>query len=252
MEMKKVLALVAAAGILAAASTSFALVAGGKHDMRTGSSAVLTGGTKAAAGTQICVYCHAPHGAYSALPLWNRSQPTNAASFILYSNSGMANTTYKTGFTSDSPSLFCMSCHDGVTSVNAVKNVPPAATGALATGMVGGDGALGNGTLNIGNSAANTGHVTHPINFAVTNTTSQNDLWNVNADGTMGNAGSLGSTTVGSSLMLPLYAVARTGSITVKNSVECSSCHSVHNYDNSPFLRATMAASALCLGCHNK
>lgn len=34
--------------------------------------------------------------------------------------------------------------------------------------------------------------------------------------------------------------------------VECASCHNVHEYVNSPFLRMTLTSSALCLNCHNK
>lgn len=34
--------------------------------------------------------------------------------------------------------------------------------------------------------------------------------------------------------------------------VECFSCHDVHDETNAPYLRGTMAASALCLGCHIK
>lgn len=34
------------------------------------------------------------------------------------------------------------------------------------------------------------------------------------------------------------------------NTVQCSSCHDAHSNTNSPFLRKTNTASALCLTCH--
>jgi predicted CXXCH cytochrome family protein len=34
--------------------------------------------------------------------------------------------------------------------------------------------------------------------------------------------------------------------------VECASCHDVHEYTNTPFLRASLTGSAICLLCHNK
>jgi predicted CXXCH cytochrome family protein len=54
----------------------------------------------------------------------------------------------------------------------------------------------------------------------------------------------------------PLYkTVADAGMIGTRGtsrSLECGSCHAVHDSANSPFLRYTMAGSQLCLGCHNK
>ena len=128
--MKKVLSLLAAAGLIAAASTAFgASIVNSKHDLSVTST---SGGTKASAGTQICIYCHAPHNAAANIPIWNRTAPVAARNtFKLYSGVNMQNVSFSTGFTSDSTSLFCMSCHDGQTNLNAVHNA-----GAL-TGEVG-------------------------------------------------------------------------------------------------------------------
>lgn len=245
MKMKKVLTLVAAAGIIASASTSFALLIGGKHDMSAGGGATLVGKVSGTS-TQVCVYCHAPHNAKKELPLWNRNASVTAASaFKLYSNSGMANKMYSTGFTTDSPSLFCMSCHDGATNVNNVVNAP--GDGTLTSGVAGGDGNFG---TDLSQSNLTNGHVTHPINFPVTaNTTG--DLW-IGSGAFMGtDATTADATTYGTKNGYQLYDTSRTAG-TAARSLECSSCHSVHNYDNSPFLRYTMTRSALCLGCHNK
>src|SRR5512138_947058 len=106
--MKKALSLVVAAGIIAAASASFAGIVGSKHDLSTaglGDDNLLN--KSAGSSSQICIYCHAPHNAAKSLPLWNRNNPVGT-SFTLYSGVNMQNKSFSTGFTDDSTSLFCM------------------------------------------------------------------------------------------------------------------------------------------------
>lgn len=252
--MKKVLALVAATGMLAAASfASAATIVGSKHDLSSTGGGTIKG--TATDSSQICVYCHAPHGAAKSYPLWNRSNPA-ATGFILYSGLNMASVSFKTGFTSDSTSLFCMSCHDGATQMGALHNV-----GALQRGA--GLGQAGTAGLPfitdvIGGAAKISGVAngkdlskTHPVNFPVASTDSQNDLWV---------PGGAAATTMGSGLgtpaaTFPLYKTANDAGMAgraTSRSLECGSCHAVHDSANSPFLRYTMAGSQLCLGCHNK
>lgn len=253
--MKKVLAIAAATGILAAASfASAGSIVGSLHDLSTTGTASMKGtGTS----TQICVYCHAPHNALLSLPLWNRSNPDPTA-FRLYSGLGMQNVSFKTGFTSDSTSLFCMSCHDGITNIDAVHNagtidgtakvgkVWTAPAGVFATGTI-----VPTGPLAFGTDLTKT----HPINFPVgTVNTIQNDL-NVGTGASMGPGVAPGITW--DATTYPLYkATADAGMSatrgTTNRSLECGSCHAVHDSKYSPFLRDTMGNSKLCLGCHNK
>jgi predicted CXXCH cytochrome family protein len=249
--MKKAIALLAAAGVIAAATASFgASIVNSKHDLSKGS---LVGGVSASysmgQSTQICIYCHAPHNAQSSLPLWNRTNPPGTG-FVLYSGVGMANVSFKTGFTSDSTSLFCMSCHDGVTGIGAVYNAgvidgtgtsTPHPAGAANTFTNGANpmaaGLSGNLTTNLSK--------THPINFPVSVLDSQSDLWVVGAPtGKMGKTG----------FEMPLFksTAADANRTTANRSLECGSCHAVHDSQFKPFLRYTMGKSALCLGCHNK
>ena len=244
--MKKVLALVAAAGILSVASfASAATIVGSKHDMNAAYAGGVIGGAGAAAAsgtTQVCVYCHAPHVSQMAMPLWNRNNPSG---FTLYSGLNMANVSFKSGFTADSTSLFCMSCHDGNMNINAVYNQGANVrnSGAsLVTGTITGT------YTNLGKNLSNT----HPVNFPVLNN-SQADLNYVASNTYMGpiaaqavTAGAPNITTT-----FPLFKATRSG-VTTNQSLECGSCHSVHDFTISPFLRATMNKSALCLGCHNK
>lgn len=232
MKMTKVLALVAAAGIIAAASTAFAAqtIVGSKHDLSFLNTAQsFTRGTN----TQICVYCHTPHNAVQAAVLWNRSD--SGLTFKLYSGVGMENKSFSSGLTGDSTSLFCMSCHDGSTDMNEVAHSVNKA--GLTTGLVAGDATLGGADLSL----------THPINFPVALSNSQADLW-------VGSGAKMGGIVPGVITAIngfPLFKSSRDGAAGPRT-LECGSCHAVHDSQNKPFLRYTMDKSALCLGCHNK
>ena len=249
--MKKVLALVAAIGLISAASAAFGkTIVGSKHDLSpTGKGGQLY---NAKTSTQICVYCHAPHNANLSLPLWNRTNPSGA-SYTLYSGINMQNVSFKKGLTSDSTSLFCMSCHDSATNLNQVYNAGVIESPANSTiyntyarndishfteGNITGPASLG---------ASKDLSKTHPINFPVSTVDGQSDL-NVGANAYMGpKAGTNGQT-------FPLFKTTNGGGArdTANRSLECGSCHAVHDSQNSPFLRDTMNQSQLCLGCHNK
>jgi len=244
--MKKVLSLLAVTGLVAAASSSFgASIVGSKHDLNGGT----WGGAGAGSSTQICVYCHAPHNAAKSLPLWNRTNPDGSL-FKLYSGVNMQNVSFSSGFTADSTSLFCMSCHDGVTTMDAIHNAGTLgggsavdATGASAADAYRTAGAnvfAGNNIGQIANAALGGYNLTktHPINFEVTTVDGQSDLH-------VGSASKMGTTN-----QFPLFKLE--GNRATARSLECGSCHAVHDSANSPFLRDTMDQSKLCLGCHNK
>ncbi len=262
MYMKKVLALVAAAGIMSVATLASATtIVGSPHDM------TLRGAT---GSTQICVYCHAPHNAIQSLPLWNRINPAGSA-FTLYSGLNMSNVSFKSGFTADSTSLFCMSCHDGQTSISAIHNA-----GRVDGGTVQGNathintGAFSNGPIanstNIAGNLTRDLSKTHPINFPVVS----NATGDLNTPSlTSGTMGPMNATTAGTAMMLGISGTEPTAitatfplfkttdplnplRATVNRSLECGSCHAVHDYKFVPFLRTTLGGSALCLGCHNK
>jgi len=249
--MKKVLSLLAVAGLIAAASSAFgATIVGSKHDLSSTGSANQSGG--GASSTQICVYCHAPHNAAKSLPLWNRVNPAGSL-FRLYSGVNMANASFASGFTADSTSLFCMSCHDGLTQMSAVHNAgviaAPAGNGTVATSATAADayrtaavGVFAPGNIGQTRNTALGGYnltKTHPINFPVGTGDAQSDLW-------PGSGTTMGKT----NFSMPLFKL--TGDRATNRSLECGSCHAVHDSANSPFLRYTMDGSALCLGCHNK
>ncbi|MBI3397727.1 MAG: hypothetical protein HY026_00555 [Deltaproteobacteria bacterium] len=76
------------------------------------------------ATTEICVFCHTPHfGRTDTAPLWNRANISGYASNSRYTAYGT--TVAGTGITSVGGSaLACLSCHDGVTTLDALINAP--------------------------------------------------------------------------------------------------------------------------------
>ena len=260
--MKKALALIAAAALMATAGTAMAKsIEQSKHNVSNIAPAGTPTRTVKAGvgGTQICIYCHTPHNSsVNGGPIWNRNQGNFTPDvYRLYSGVGMSNISNKTGFTSDSMSLFCMSCHDGsAMGGNMLVNTPtalPTNESAALAAFTGGIGTNSKANLTRtnatgGSTDANAGatllKTTHPVNFAMT--VGGGDLAPLSASPVNGAFEILGLK--GTGKKFPLYKSARSA----QNSFECSSCHSVHDDENNPFLRDTNQGSQLCLGCHNK
>jgi predicted CXXCH cytochrome family protein len=89
-------------------------VVGSKHDL----SAMGPGPIRALHETQICVFCHAPHNASPAAPLWNRHNPTTH--YRIYRSA-------TTDARIDQPgpaSRQCLSCHDGSIALGLTLDRP--------------------------------------------------------------------------------------------------------------------------------
>ena len=83
---------------------------------------------------EVCVYCHTPHGANASsgagMPLWNRTV-NPSLNYELYTDA-IATTLQlagdqitDSGAISPGPaSLTCLSCHDGVTAIDSIINMP--------------------------------------------------------------------------------------------------------------------------------
>lgn len=217
------------AALFAFAGSSFAGIANSKHDLSTSG-----GGTiKATAQTEICVFCHTPHGASATAntPLWNHTMSASAG-FGVYTNSNSMNATATaiTG-TDGSTSSLCMSCHDGTIAVNSQNNPSNNAAGVAGNLMA--------GAVTLITGAGSLGQLTndHPVNFAYASSIAGGDTALVAE-----------ATVMGAGYGVKLFGAA--GSATV----QCASCHDVHDGSAStaPFLRTTMTGSALCLKCHVK
>lgn len=109
--------------LMAASSVAMASVTNTPHNL----SASQTGGahmTGAGATTEICIFCHTPHGGnqLTAAPIWNRSVSSTSV-YTRFSSMG------RITFDADeapigSVSIACLSCHDGTQARDAVINGP--------------------------------------------------------------------------------------------------------------------------------
>jgi hypothetical protein len=220
--------------------------------------------------TQVCVFCHTPHGGTLDGPLWNRENPTT--SYTHYNSASLS--TYLQGLAINravsKESLLCLSCHDGSIAINSLVNysnslvnennepVLPTHNGGRSVEiqiMFSPDPDLPpNPGPQIGASRENPdahGDLSddHPISF------SYSSVYSAKAE------------------EFKTVSAAEINGVRffgTDNRVECSSCHDPHvmydqNYtlsdghtvvgadpDYTPFLITPNEGSALCLACHDK
>lgn len=180
-------------------------------------------------GGRICIACHTPHNSdttVSDAPLWNHELTTST--FTMYARSSLDGTI--TG-QPDGVSRLCLSCHDGTVAKDSFG-------GATGTDFV-------TGNENLGTDLSDD----HPISITYNPTTAASDGGLHNPSTTNVTIGTGGDKT-------------RTGNIETvmlaAGTVQCSSCHDVHNtftvpgLVGEPLLKVSKAGSALCLTCHDK
>lgn len=255
---------IVAALLLIGGTTAFAgTIAGSPHDLS--GNAALT--TDTADNGEICVYCHTPHAAntsFTGAPLWNKGDAA-LTDYMMYGATvvNTAGTTIagtSTAATPASPSLACLSCHDGASAIDSIVNAPGSGMRDYAT--TGTTDVTEIGTTyggNIGGTVvdAGLGDATTTTSTTVGNVNLSNDH-PVSITYNAGTAGLVATNTalvgwVGASTVADLLRGA--GS----DQVECGSCHDPHNGGNTQgvdtevnYLRHSNTGSALCLGCHNK
>jgi predicted CXXCH cytochrome family protein len=203
--MRKLFVLMMAMALVAGfAAVSMAGIAGTDHDLAG------TGGEG-----QICIFCHTPHNAditVADAPLWNHE--VTSQTFIPYTSSTL---TAAVG-PPDGISKLCLSCHDGVTNVDAYGGKPGS------NPMTGG--------ANLGLDLRDD----HPVSFTY-------DDALATTDGSLFQPSSANSGLGGTIQDDMLFT----------DKLECGSCHDVHDDTFDPFLRKDNDnASALCLTCHDK
>ncbi len=213
-------------------------IASSKHNL----SVTGPGTIKATTETELCVFCHIPHNANPAAPLWNHS--TTAATYQMYTSDYLTRAGYATPSDVGQRSRLCLSCHDGTVAIGSVYMLrgqslssPIAMSGVAAEGRMPttAAGFLGTDLRN-----------DHPVSIKYDT-------------GITLNFGS-GSRTMELKTPAPpinpkpYQGVKLYGSVsgTIQGYVECSSCHDAHNDANSKFLVVSNAGGALCTSCHNK
>jgi len=192
---------------------------------------------KATTETQVCVFCHTPHGAtLGVTPLWNR-QLSNATYAPYTSSSLDANAIQGTLDQPGGSSKLCLSCHDGtlaIGSVNVLNGLGSQTTqGTQAITMTGtgtggvmpsGSGATTGYTRNLGIDLTND----HPISVNYTTALSDRDgeLRRVDANQKYP-AGTGTIIGIRSSGLSPKAPLEPTGASNV-GQVQCSACHDPH------------------------
>lgn len=101
----------------------------GIKDTKHNLSASGPGTIKAQTETQICVFCHTPHAASTAGPLWNHSLSTYNYT-LLTPGDPLRSTTQKSDpIQPDGGSKLCLSCHDGTVALGQLYNKPGSGLG---------------------------------------------------------------------------------------------------------------------------
>lgn len=226
--MKRVLLLLAAGTLAFAAAPSVVTT---KHNLSATGTMALTD------YTQVCKFCHSPHGAQAGtaqiIPLWGHM--TTSTVFPIYASDSLKGTIAQP----NGPSLACLSCHDGTVAVNARYTYVDVDPGTSNRGTYGNMGTSTTATTDFTITTDKTGR---KLGFMIN---AKNDLSTIHPVNVEYN------TSKNPELHAQADAIAA-GVRLWNNTVHCASCHEPHGSTNSMFLRVTSTGSALCLACHIK
>jgi predicted CXXCH cytochrome family protein len=243
--MKKII-LTAAAVVMVASSAMAATIAANWETGAAGKSHSITNtkhnipqkftGSRAGGNKydQICIFCHTPHNANVAVPLWNRNLQNNLTNY--YNSPTLTSVAKAAGVVGTSTiSAFCMACHDGATAMGDIKYGADTGINATTYNNHAGDD---NARANLGTDMSND----HPVGFSYVAAQAV-----VESDGAASRLNPV--TQAAKTLGNFLFSKAGASNPT---EMECASCHKVHDSYYPPFLRTTNEYSKLCLACHNK
>ncbi len=211
-----------------------ASIIGSKHDLSTTNYY----GYYSGATTQICVFCHTPHGGNVGFdgPLWNR-RISDTTTFTLYDG-----TTGKP----NNPSMVCLSCHDGVSAEGDMSAVNAYDTHNIINNPGSG---LNNHPVDPNCKACHHGL------FGLGGGTYPDKVWRIGPDLTNDHPVSVSYALAEGRFpgqFTPIASVIAAGLKLPGGNVECVTCHDVHNPENGRFLRVVNDKSSLCKTCHQK
>jgi len=201
---------VVAAGLLMWTSQTDAdeTVLNSKHDL----SIFGPGSIRAVDEDRVCIFCHVPHNASPAAPLWNRHNPTTY--YRIYRSR-------TTDARIDQPgrdSKLCLSCHDGSVALGLTLDRPPNDPIHMTQPY------MPSGPSNLTSDLSDD----HPIGLrydrALTNRDTQ---------------------------IRPRELVDHRIMLGKRGELECTACHDPHNDELGNFLRVTQRTGALCITCHD-
>lgn len=197
---------IVAGALLAAAAVADDRVVNSKHDL----SVLGPGPVRAVAEDQVCIFCHVPHNASPAAPLWNRHNPTTH--YRIYRSP-------TTDARVDQPgpaSKLCLSCHDGSLALGLTLDRPLSDPIPMTH-------------LYLPGRANLTGDLSddHPVGFRYDRALANRDR-QIRAPELVDHRIVLGP----------------------RGELECTACHDPHNNELGDFLRLTDRQGALCTTCH--
>ena len=197
----------AATAALAQAPVS---IVNSKHNLSVSS----PGNVHATTESDICIFCHTPHGATTDGPLWNHQM--SAGPYTPFTSPTLVAMNITIGRPTGSSRL-CLSCHDGTIALGSVNS------------------RIGGIAMNTANLPLHTDLTTdHPISFTY-------DAALAIAASAYPAAGGLRDP----NLLPPEVVLDRNGQL------QCTACHDPHNDQYGNFLVMDNSSSALCLACHS-
>jgi hypothetical protein len=246
-----------------------------KHNL----SSTGTGTTHSTTESQICVFCHTPHGADTSqsAPLWNKTLANTT--YTPYTSSSLDAATIQ-GASAGQPlgsSKLCLSCHDGVMALGSVRVLRGQQNQTIGGGtevaMPAGSGSTTGYTRLLGTDLTND----HPISVTFDATLSDRDgelrrpTMSTGAGGqTLNRWGTVVGVRGKADSYKPMLPLEPTGSNSA-GQVQCTTCHDPHIREtnltaerNIKFLRANRFQKAqptssyvasndiVCLSCHDK
>lgn len=200
----------------------------------------------------VCGTCHVPHHADSSvIPLWGHQTTSSAFKMYNQANVPVSSMQAAVAASPNGPSLACLSCHDGTVAINTYGG-----TGYMTTH--GSPATYVTNSANLGTDLTHSHPISLTYNAALVGTGPNQDQWLYNPDTTSVLVPDSGAFVPGNNMTLNGFL------LNGNHTLECTSCHDVHNQNGTPFdinnnpklvkIVGTQAGvgSLLCRSCHNK